>query len=262
MTNRIIAANFVKYLEYLQHFVVLKCKFGSRAQMTGRAADQVVEAMTRRIRDGVLCDGDPLPAERDMMAEFGISRTVAREAVSTLSSHGLIEAKPRHRPIVRKPGVDAALDAASAIIGTLLSQPSGVRNLFDTRIIMEVALVRGAATDATKTDIRALKDALHANGAAIHDTEKFFETDIRFHSVFYSVSGNPVLPAIHHAYVTWLAPHWNKMPGRDIQNELNFQSHTAILDAVLMRDPDAAEAAMRKHMDDAWQQVRQTFGDP
>ncbi|WP_368185355.1 FCD domain-containing protein [Aestuariibius sp. HNIBRBA575] len=230
-------------------------------QKSGRAADQVVEAMVQRIRDGSIANGEPLPAERDLMAEFNISRTVTREAISILSSQGLIDAKPRHRPVVRKPGYEAAMDAASSIVGNLLLQPSGVRNLFDSRILVEAALVRGAAEMAGKQDIIDLKEALQANGAAINDNDLFYETDMQFHRVFYNISGNPVWPAVHRAYTTWLYPQWSQMPRLPDRNKANFAAHSAILEAILMRDPDAAETALRSHLAAAWDQVRATFGD-
>ncbi len=227
----------------------------------GRAADQVVEAMTQRIRNGTLADGQPLPAERDMMTEFGISRTVAREAVVILSSHGLVDAKPRFRPVVRKPGFDSAMDAAGSVVGNLLAQPDGVKNLFESRIMIEAALVRGAATSAGKQDIIDLQNALAANGAAVEDSDRFYQTDVAFHEVFYKVSGNPVWPALHRAYATWLAPQWEQMPRLPDRNRENFAAHQAIFDAILLRDPDGAEAALRRHLAAAWEQVHLTFGN-
>ncbi len=229
--------------------------------MTGRAADQVVQAMSQRIRDGSIANGQPIPAERDLMAEFNISRTVAREAVGILSSQGLVVAKPRHRPVVRKPGYDAAMDAASSIVGNLLLQPSGVRNLFDTRILVEGSLVRNAAERAGKQDIADLKTALAANEAAIEDSDLFYQTDMQFHQVFYQISGNPVWPSVHRAYSTWLEPHWRQMPRLPDRNKANFTAHSAILEAILLRDPDAAESQLKTHLAEAWEQVRLTFGD-
>jgi DNA-binding FadR family transcriptional regulator len=229
--------------------------------MTGRAADNVVQAITDRIHDGSLADGAPLPAERELMAAYNISRTVAREAVSVLSSHGLVETKLRHRPIVRKAGFEAVLDASKSIVANLLQHPGGVRNMFDTRIMIEASLVRSAAVSAGKQDISDLKTALAANGAAIADNTLFYETDKRFHEVLYQIPGNPIYLAIHSAYTTWLAPQWRQMPRQPDRNHLNFVSHTAIFDAILLRDPDAAEAALRSHLADAWEQVRLTFGD-
>lgn len=227
----------------------------------GRAADLVVQKLAQKIRTGELADGQPLPPERNLMEEFGISRTVVREAVLALSNTGLVEARPRHRPVVRKPGFDAAFDALESIATHLLHEPGGVRNLFDTRILIEAALVREAAKNATKDHILALKEALIANEAAIDDSEAFYETDIEFHKVLYSIPQNPVLPAINKAYTTWLAPQWAQMPRLPDRNRINFEAHQEIFNAILMRDADVAEHALRKHLKNAWEQVRKTFGE-
>lgn len=227
----------------------------------GRAADLVVRRLAQKIQSGELADGQPLPSERNMMEEFGISRTVIREAVVALSNKGLIEARPRHRPVVRKPGYDAAFGALESIVDHLLHEPGGVRNLFDTRILIEAALVREAAKNADKDDIAALKQALAENEAAIHDSDAFYETDIGFHRVLYNIPRNPVLPAINKAYTTWLAPQWSQMPRLPDRNRMNFEAHQNIYEAIIMRDPDAAEDFLRDHLKNAWRQVRETFGE-
>lgn len=228
---------------------------------SGRAADHVVRALELRIRDGSLAEGEALPPEHKLMDEFGISRTVVREAVRLLSTRGLVEAKPRYRPIVRKAGFEAALDAAGAVVSNLLQQSGGVRNLFDTRIMVEAMLAREAALHARKSDISELKSALAANAAAVDDSDAFYLTDMLFHEVLYRIPGNPVLPAIHRAYSNWLAPQWSRMPRLPDRNRANLAAHTAILEGILMRDADAAEAALRAHLNDAWEQVSATFGD-
>ena len=233
----------------------------TKASTGARAADSVVHSIQQAIQSGVVKDGAPLPTERDLMKKFDVSRTVIREAIEILSAHGLIQKRPRYRPVVRKPGVDSAIGAMEGIVCHLLSQPGGVRNLFETRILIEAALVRDAAKSATKEDISSLKAALDRNEATILDVERFYDTDIAFHLVLYEISKNPVLPAVLRAYKTWLAPHWLQMPRLVDRNQRNFEAHSAIFQAILMRDPDAAEAALRSHLDAAWDQVRDTF-DP
>ena len=190
-----------------------------------RAADAVVRQIEARIAAGDLADGDPLPPERDLIESFGVSRTVVREAVATLASRGLVENRPRFRPVVRRPGYDAALAAADGVVGHLLAQSGGVKNLYDTRIFLEASLVRQAARQALKDDIEALKRALDANEAAIPDSAAFYQTDVAFHAVLYDIPKNPVFPAIHKAFTAWLAPHWVKMPRSPERNRVNFQRH-------------------------------------
>lgn len=231
---------------------------GARA---GRAADELFGIFADQINSGVLREGDPLPPEREIVATYGVSRTVVREAVLALANRGLVDARPRYRPIVRKPSVDTAFETVDTVVSRLLMQSGGVRNLFETRIMIEAALARQAATEATKDDLSAMRMALERNAAAIDDSDRFHQTDKAFHAVFYDVPCNPVLPAIHKAYSSWLEPQWSRMPRMPERNRRNFQAHTAIFDAVRARDPDAAEAALRSHLTDAWTQVKATFGD-
>ncbi len=227
-----------------------------------RAADNLVSIYERQIIDGTLAVGEPLPPEREIMQSFGVSRTVVREAVQALSAKGLVEARPRFRPVVRTPGYDAAIEAVGSVVNRLLTVPGGVRNLFELRIMMEAALVRDAALHADKNHVARMKQALADNEAAISDSQRFFDTDIAFHRVLYEVPDNPVLPPIHQAYTDWLSSHWTRMPRDPEHDHVNYRAHSRIFESILFRDPDAAELALRDHLDYAWNQVRQTFAEP
>ena len=227
----------------------------------GRAADFMVSQIEGRILSGDLKDGEKLPAERDMMVQYGMSRTVVREAVATLASKGLVEAKPRFRPVVRKPDFESVVDVLGGVVSHLLNQKDGVRNLYDTRIYLEVALVREAALNASKDDILALREALQANKDAIDDSQQFYATDIAFHAVLFNMSGNPIFTAVHKAYVLWLAERWKKMPRKPERNHATYEAHEAIFNGILNRDPDEAEAQMRAHLETSWNNVAFTFKD-
>jgi DNA-binding FadR family transcriptional regulator len=224
-----------------------------------RAADAVVARLETLISSGQLADGSFLPAERELMAEFGVSRTVAREAVARLAGRGLIETRPRFRPVVRKPGYDSALLALGGVVDQLLGQASGVKNLYDTRVFLEAALVRHAALHARKDDIAQLRSALADNEAAIGNSGQFYLTDMAFHAVLYELSRNPLMPAIHRAFTAWLRPHWERMPRAPERNRINYLSHRAIYQAIVERDPEAAEQALKGHLGAAWEYVRGTF---
>ncbi len=226
-----------------------------------RAADKLVAVIEEKIQSGELVSDDPLPPEREIVREHGVSRTVVREAVRILASKGLISARPGFRPVVARLGYDSAIGAVGSVVTQLLGQPGGVRNLFDLRIRMEASLVRDAAQMVTADQIEKLEAALEENRQAISDSSRFYETDVAFHAVLYEVPNNPVLPAIHRAYTDWLSQHWIKMPRLPERNQTNFEAHQAIFDAILRRDPDRAEEALRSHLRFAWQQVSTTFGN-
>lgn len=224
-----------------------------------RASDQLIELFERQILDGELQAGQPLPPEREIVQGHGVSRTVVREALRALANKGLITARPGHRPVVAQPGYDAAIGVLESIVNQLLGQPGGIRNLFDVRTRMEASLVRDAARIARSDDIERLEAALAANLEAVPDSAKFYETDVAFHGILYDIPGNPVLPAIHRAYTEWLSKQWLQMPRLPSRNQANYEAHKAIFDAILRRDADKAEAALRVHLDAAWRQVSSTF---
>ncbi|MEO0979728.1 MAG: FCD domain-containing protein [Pseudomonadota bacterium] len=226
---------------------------------TGRAADNVVAMLEAKIVSGELEDQTPLPAERELMEQFGASRTVIREAISQLSSRGLIETRPRFRPIVRKPDYATVLHACGNVVQHLLTDKTGIKNLYDSRVFIERALVREAAVSARKDDIVSLRQALEENRKAIPDSNEFYRTDVAFHGVLYRIPRNPIFPAMHEGYTSWLAPQWDRMLRSPERNEVNYLAHKSILDAIVERDPVAAEEALNNHLKAAWEFVRVTF---
>ncbi len=226
-----------------------------------RASDSIVRSLEEKIRSGALVDGTPLPAERELMAQFNASRTVVREAITTLTGLGLIENRPRFRPVVRKPDVFSFIHATQSIADHFLQHPSGVKSMYETRIFVERTLARDAATQARKVDIDALSTALQNNKDCIDDPDTFYKTDMAFHAVLYGISGNPIFPAINNAYQSWLAPHWDKMIRSPDRNYVNYRSHEMIYQAIVDRDPDAAEAALETHLNSAWEYLRVVVSD-
>ena len=224
-----------------------------------RAADMIVADIEKQIASGALKGAAPLPSERELMEEFGASRTVVREAITALSNRGLVECKPRYRPIVRRVGYETVIDTTGPVIRQLLHEPQGVKNLYDTRVFIERGLVRDAALYASRSNIQELKAALQANENAIPNSDEFYETDTAFHRVLYCIPANPIFPAAHEGFVSWLAPQWDRMERSPERNQRNYAAHVAIYQAILERDPDAAEAALVSHLDAAWDFVRTTF---
>lgn len=225
----------------------------------GRRSDAVVRELARMIQSGMLREGDRLPAERDLMQRYGVSRAAVREAIVALANRGLVMTRLGHRPIVRKPNYEIAIDRVGDLVGHLVADQRGVWNLFDTRIFLEAALARWAANHARRDDLEELRAALEENRKAIGNPVLFDNTDVAFHAVLYRIPGNPIYPAVHKAYVDWLIQHWRSMErGADI-DQMNYAGHKAIFEAIAARDPDAAEDALRRHLVAAWEFVRSTF---
>jgi DNA-binding FadR family transcriptional regulator len=227
-----------------------------------RLADVVSAELARLITSGDLPSGTRMPTERELMRRFGVSRSAVREAIQGLAARGLLVTRPGHRPVVRGRHYETAVDTLGRLVAHLVEDEAGVRNLFETRIFVEAGLARHAALHARREDIAALQEALAANHAAIGDPARFYATDAAFHALLYRVPRNPIYPQVHRAYVEWLQRHWRQLPGEVEFDRVNHAAHAEILAAITARDPDAAEAALRRHLATAWEFLRAALRPP
>ena len=115
----------------------------------GRRSDVVTAELVRMIQSGDLQEGDRLPAERELMQRYGVSRSAVREAIVSLANRGLVMTRLGHRPVVRKLDYEIAIDKVGNLVGHLVVDRNGVWNLFDSRIFLEAALARWAAEPCT-----------------------------------------------------------------------------------------------------------------
>lgn len=176
-----------------------------------RAADAITSELVQRITSGVMAVGSRLPTERELMREFSVSRVVVREAIAHLASQRLVSSRRGFRPVIQRPDSGSAFAVLGDLVGHLLREPDGVRNLFESRMFVEASLARHAARHAERADIEALRMALAANEAALGDPQAFYDSDVALHAVLYRIPGNPIYPVIHRAFVEWLMNHWRQM---------------------------------------------------
>jgi GntR family transcriptional regulator, sialic acid-inducible nan operon repressor len=232
--------------------------FSDKAAASGseRLADTLSDALAQKILSGEIAEGERLPSERELMRRFGVSRTAVREAIAALSNRGLASTRLGHRPIARKPNYELAVDRLGHLISHLVADRQGTAELFESRVFVEAGLVRHAARHASRRDIDELSEALAANRAAIGDWSRFYETDIRFHAILYRLPGNSIYPAVHKAYVDWLMQHWRSIKTSAELDRMNYAGHLSILEAIMARDADGAEEALRRHLSAAWELIR------
>ena len=211
------------------------------------------------ILKGDLITGNPLPSERELMKQYGVSRSVVRETIIGLANRGLLKTSPGFRPVINKPDYDSALDSVGQLVAHLMADEQGVKNIFESRVFLEASLARWAALNARKDDIRELEDKLLRNREAIGVRRVFEATDVAFHGVLYTSPRNPVYPAIHRAYVDWLTKPWSSIEGTAEIDLMMYAGHEGVFKAIVNRDPDLAEETLRRHLNTAWEFVRSTF---
>jgi GntR family transcriptional repressor for pyruvate dehydrogenase complex len=225
--------------------------------------EQVALRIEQQIIEGTYAVGDLLPSERDLMREFGVGRPAIREALFHLRNMGLIELRSGERALVRQPTTESVVETLSGVAHHMLAAPGGLRNFQNARMFFEIGLARHAAQHASNAEVTELKSALEANFNALGDLARFEKTDVAFHYILAIIPKNPIFPAIHAAFVEWLVDqrhvtlNWR---GRQGTAKVAYEAHAAIFDAIADRDADAAEAAMRNHLEHASAVYREAKG--
>jgi GntR family transcriptional repressor for pyruvate dehydrogenase complex len=216
----------------------------------GRKAigQQVVNRILELIRTGSLRAGDRLPAERELIEIFGISRPSLREALRALSTLGVV--RSQHGGGAYVSDLDARTLLAPLDFYISLTK-ANFAEAFDSRRIIEVEIVRRAAAKANRADVDDLQDIIKAHETVQNDPVGFRILDTRFHEKISAIAGNAVLQRIAYGLYNL---------GLDFQNfdrrarndpDLISQStadHSEIAAAIIAQDPDRAAQAMSRHI--------------
>lgn len=190
------------------------------------------ERLIAEIRTGQLKPGDRL-TETDLATRLGISRTPVREAIRALEADGLVDHQPRAGARIRK------LDYAE------------VTELYEMRVVLEGTAARFAARAAYDSELAELEEITADMAAALDDPERLYHANRHFHSVLLNAARNRFLIRSVEAVQKTLL-----ILGRSTLEEADrargaISEHRAILSALRAHDGDAAEAAMRTHIEAA-----------
>lgn len=213
-----------------------------------RVYQEIARRLEEQIISGQLKPGDSVPSERELMERHGVGRPAVREALLHLQKAGMLQIQNGERARVIRPNASSLVSELSTAARYLLHQKDGIHQFQEARMFFEVGLVRHAAMHASAADQARLGQALLANEAALGDMEAFARTDVAFHFVLAEIPRNPIFIALHVALAEWLTEQRRATLKRRGAARDALEAHREIHAAVLARDVDAAEDAMRRHL--------------
>jgi GntR family transcriptional repressor for pyruvate dehydrogenase complex len=221
----------------------------------GRAAplaDQVFGALQSDIAEGRLKPGEKLPIEPQLAANFGVSRTVVREAVSRLRSDGLVTARQGSGVFV----ASAPAQQAFRMPTEASSEQAAIREIYELRLGVEVEAAALAAARMVPDHLMRIKRALGEIEATKSGPDFGVQADTDFHRAIALATGNSKIAAFQRYLSVFLlqsitAARENTrqtLPGAvdEVMGE-----HQAIYAALEAGDAKAARAAMRAHLTNA-----------
>jgi DNA-binding GntR family transcriptional regulator len=196
------------------------------------AAVTVADRLRTDILSGALLPGERL-IELNLAERYGVGRAAVRAALVELDGEGLVQREANRGATVRRVSLTEAIEITEA------------------RGVLEGLIARLAAERATDDERSELADIVAGMEQAVAgaDPGSYSELNRRFHRRLREIGRHEVSQdlvdnlrnrAVHHQY------RLSMVPGRADES---LDQHRAVAAAVIAGDADAAEAAMRAHLD-------------
>lgn len=221
----------------------------------------VLDHLGVRIACGELSPGSVLTLA-GLEAEYGVSRTVIREAVRVLEAMGMLASRRRVGVTVRPASEWSALD--TRLISWQLQGPGRDQQLVvvtELRAAIEPIAARLSAqraSDVQRSEILRLATRLEQLGHdGLGDSEEYLAVDIAFHDLILDTSGNLMLAATKAAIGAVIAgrSHLGLTPG--VPHSEALHNHVQTAAAIARGDADAAEHHTRRYVDAVLGEVRE-----
>jgi GntR family transcriptional repressor for pyruvate dehydrogenase complex len=210
-----------------------------------RVFQDVARQIQRLILDGALKPGDKLPPERELAQRLAVSRGSVRDAISTLEIVGLLVPRQGEGTVVADLSSEAL---AMPIASVLLRRRELIVELLDIRKMIEPALAARAATRASPEEIAHLEDVLRRQRAKVLRGEPAIEEDTEFHYAVAVAARNGVVRKVLDVLMDLLRETRSRSLQIQGRPRRSLAGHRLVLAAIKRRDPDAAERAVRQHL--------------
>ncbi len=228
----------------------------SRNRLPEQIAVQLKDLMVLK----ELRPGDRLPSERLLAEQFGVSRSIVREAAKLLEQQGLVSIEVGRGTFITAMQPELITDSLQML---LLQHDDGLSfdHVYAIRQMIELETARLAALNATDEDVKELDRFLLEMVESRDDIEKFTFADTEFHKALARATHNPL-------FLTLLMPITHLL--RQIQRTASrtkggpsdaIHYHELIVEALRNHDPDASIAAMRDHLASVLKWLKAAQGD-
>lgn len=207
------------------------------------------------IRDLIVSDrlgpGEILPSSIDLAAEFGVSRTIVREAMKSLQAKGLIEIMNGKRARVRPMTNSVLIDFFDRFAR---SEKEAVIDLLELRKGVEVQSAILAARRRTEEDRARIWSSVRRMEEALGDPDAFLETDVELHLAIAHASKNRMIfhlvASIREVMRNTMREGVIRHPDQEAWKE-NLGGHVRLVEAIDRQDEEGARVSMVYHFDRA-----------
>jgi GntR family transcriptional regulator, transcriptional repressor for pyruvate dehydrogenase complex len=212
-------------------------------------AHVLVDALGERIRSGAYALGSRLPTEAEIIDEFGVSRTVVRDAISRLQTTGQIVTRHGIGSFVQNQSIEAGFKVHPEQLKTLRE----IVAVLELRIGLETEAAALAALRRSEENLTKMRAALDRFSQAIELGGDAVEADYAFHAELARATQNAYFSQLFESLGSSQIPR-AKLPATQLAEQRQaylrtiHSEHESILQAIASQDAESARAAMRIHL--------------
>jgi len=218
--------------------------------------ETVVNGMEKRILQGVYTPGERLPGESSLQTEWGVSRSVVREAMKMLASRGLLDIQQGRGTFVSESTETPLRDQLAITLQRSSRGETNWADLLEVRHVLEVEVAGRAAGRASETALDEMCAAVAEMRSHPDQPKGYVDADLRFHRALAEATGNPLWIALLNS-LNDLLRQYREEGFRGKASALHAaDQHEQILCAVEQGDAAAARQAMQCHLQRSQQDIK------
>lgn len=216
---------------------------------------QVAEHICEQIRAKRLTAGAALGTEADLAAEFGVSRTVVREAIGHLRGLGVVSSRPGR-------GLEVAggdiINTLSMAFAPHLASNAGWSELGHLRYVLEVGSIPLAVERANPDLIQRMRQVASEMYAIISGADgmltrevlpDILKREIEFHELIFEAAGGEFAQRFHSLLSDYFHDAYQQQRSLPISGVLDeMRQHLQLVEAMEKGDVPAAVAVLRQHL--------------
>ena len=209
-------------------------------------ASGIFNRIREQVIDGEYAFNEKLPPERTLAEAFGVARGTVRSALAQLQQANLVRKKFGSGTFVN---YDLRFDHME------IAEETSPTELIETRMAIEIHIVRLVISNATNRDLGKLENALRTVQKYQHNPDQFSVADEAFHMTLAECSKNPLIIWIYRR-INDIRSHeqWTERKSSILTPEkiaLYNEQHSKIVRLIARRDMDRAVTQMVQHLHQA-----------
>lgn len=215
---------------------------------------QIYNQILSEIQSGSFKIGDKLPAERELCAQFGVSRATIRQALSALELTGIIYSRQGEGVFVKNTQIAVESSRSESLLESVSPE-----DILEARMNIEPLIIKFAAQRATEEDIENLSATIKKMEEETKAGIYVPETDEKLHNEIAKASHNDLFISFMSSISNAMRQQemWKFIRDRTVTRsdyrEVNFNEHKSLIKAIKEHNEVKAVKLMTEHMQNLYE---------